>query len=503
VPVYPPLYLGSLHSYSRHTAGILRSSSAVHLIASRRLVNILWALVDQVPSLSRVVATEELDDLGDGDPDYPALSPDDTVFLQYTSGSTTDPRGVIVTHRSLLANVEGIMCFGLDMDPGRDRGVTWLPLYHDMGLVGFVLGPVAWGVSVVFIPTLRFVKNASVWMETIHRHRATVSFAPNFAFALAVRRTRSTDLERWDLSCVKVLGCGAEPIHASTMRKFNQLFGERCRLRPEAVLPAYGLAEATLAVTMKPLPEGMRVRRVDRARFHRDGVACDADGEQASEEHVSCGHAFPGHEIVIVDDRGTPLPEGREGEIHLRGPSLAAGYYGNPAASAETWRDGWLRTGDLGYLYRGELYVTGRIKDLIILNGRNLHPQVVEWITSEVRGVRKGGVVAFSRPGDAGEELVIAVETNRRQVESMVAEIEDAVQRAIFTKPVEIVWLSPGSLPKTSSGKLQRYQVRQLYMRGELAWRPRRRGSGLDRIAVVRYLLRSLRARAKSYFTRP
>src|SRR5262249_28628293 len=269
---------------------------------------------------------------------------DDLAFLQYTSGSTADPRGVMVTHRSLLSNIECFMDRGLQMDPDRDVGVTWLPLYHDMGLVGFVLGPICRAISVIFIPTIRLVNNASVWMDSVHRHRGTVTFAPNFAFARATRRARAVDLDRWDLSCLKAVGCGAEPIRPRTLREFAHVFGERCRLSPRAILPAYGLAEATLAVSMTRVGDQMRTRLVDRGRFHAEGVAEPAPDGAVAEEHVACGVPFPGHEVRIIGELGEPQPDGVQGEIVVRGPSITHGYFGDPIGSEMTWREGWLYT---------------------------------------------------------------------------------------------------------------------------------------------------------------
>jgi fatty-acyl-CoA synthase len=503
VPIYPPLYLGNLQLYSRQTARILRSCDARVVIASGNLCNILWAIAGELPALALGVVQVQGLDRDDGAPDYPDLSPDDLVFLQYTSGSTSEPRGVMVTHCSLVANIEGFMGAGLRMVAGQDSGCSWLPLYHDMGLVGFVLGPLYWGVSVVFIPTLRFVKNAAAWLETIHRHRATVSFGPNFAFALATRRARPADLERWDLSCVKALGCGSEPIRAGTLREFSRLFGERCGLRPTALLPAYGLAEATLAVTMKPLDQPMRVRRVDGSRFQRLGVASEAQGDLA-EDHVSCGVPFPGHEVVITGPAGERLDPGQEGEIWVRGPSVAAGYFGaadDGDAAPTSWEDGWLRTGDLGYLWDGELYVTGRLKDLIILNGRNLHPQTIEWTVAEVAGIRRGNVVAFPRAGQDTEELVIVAEVRCSDPERLVAEVIDVVRRDFSVSPADVVCLEPGRLPKTSSGKVQRRRVRQLYLSGELG-QAAHRGAAGDRLRLAAHLARGLRARARSLLTK-
>jgi fatty-acyl-CoA synthase len=466
VPLYPPLYLSSLEDYARQTAGILNSSGATIVVVSAQLLEPLTAFAGQVPAVKQVVGVETLAE-ATGTPSWPEVTQEDLAFLQYTSGSTADPKGVMVTHRSLVSNILGFMGAGLRMVPGVDKGVSWLPLYHDMGLVGFVLGPVYWGVSVVFIPTMRFVRNPSVWMDTIHRHRGTVSFGPNFAYALVMRKSKPAQLASWDLSSMKAFGCGAEPISSKTLRGFSKLFGENCRLRPSAVLPAYGLAESTLAVTMKPLEDVLATRRVDPS-FQDTGVAQEAPEDAPAAEHTSCGTPFPGHELTILGKDGEPLADGVEGEICVSGPSVTAGYFRDPELTSASFKEGRLRTGDLGYLWRGHLYVTGRLKDLIILNGRNVHPQIVEWAVSDVEGVRKGNVVAFSRPGDEGEELVVALETAAKDRQQLVADVDYAVRVSQNVLKVEVVCLDPGTLPKTSSGKVKRHQVRQMYLSNRL-----------------------------------
>jgi fatty-acyl-CoA synthase len=323
-------------------------------------------------------------------------------------------------------------------------------------------------VSVVFIPTLRFIKNASAWLEAVDLHRATVTFAPNFAFSLATRRVRAAELNRWDLSCLKAVGCGSEPIHAPTLRDFVRLFGDSCRLSANAIMPAYGLAECTLAVTMKKLGAPMHTRFVDLEKFQEQGIAeSPKEGlTRRTAEHVSCGIVLPGAEVAIVDDNGEKVADDVEGEVCVRGPSVASGYFAEPEAWSRVFKDGRLWTGDLGYLSNGELFITGRSKDLIILNGRNHHPQTIEWMVSGVEGVREGNVVAFSRPGASGEEeLVVIVEARSSNFHRLVADIEDAVHNAVFTKPADVVWLLPGSLPKTSSGKLKRHEIKQQYLR--------------------------------------
>lgn len=465
VPIYPPPYLG-LDNYLRQTACVLTSASSRILLASYAAVRALQSLSGNVKTLERIVTVEEL--CGDSTStafEECAISADDPVFVQYTSGSTAAPRGIVITHRNVLSNVQAFVTSGLQVDPLRDKGVTWLPLFHDMGLVGFVLAPICCGVSVVFIPTMRFIKSPRVWLDTLHAHRGTISFAPNFAFNLAVQRASDEQLQSWDLSCVRALGCGAEPIHPDTIRQFARIFSQ-CDLSPHAILPAYGLAESTLAVTMKPLHEPVKFRCIDRSAFETEGLAQEVTDRSLNLlEHVSCGAPFPHHQLAIMDRRGDPLVENMEGEICLRGPSVAETYVSETGEFRQLLRNGWFHTGDLGYLAQDHLYVTGRIKDLIIINGRNIHPQTIEWAASSVPAVKKGSVAAFSRPGRSGEELVLVAEARACDTEHITAEIEAAVQQAIFTKPAEIVCVKPGSLPRTSSGKLKRHQVREQYLR--------------------------------------
>lgn len=503
VPLYPPMSFGNLDAYAARTARVLDNAGAKVLVTSARLKNIVWSLVDEVPELQRVVLADELE--SDKAPNYPEITPDDLAFLQYTSGSTSDPKGVMVTHGSLIANAKGIMVDGAKLRPeDGDKGISWLPLYHDMGLIGFVIAPICHGVPVVFIPTLRFIKRPSVWLDTIHRHRGTASFAPNFAYALAARRVRDSDLERWDLSCLRVLGCGAEPIQPETMRKFNEVFGEACGLSPKAILPAYGMAEATLAMTFKPVEEEMRTLLLDAEQLSEHGTVVPVDPAEIDEnrvvtEHVSCGKPFPDHDVAVLDEDGTPLPEGTEGELCFTGPSVTPGYFRNDEATANAYRNGWLRTGDLGFMWEGECFVTGRIKDLIIVNGRNVHPQAVEWAAAEVDGVRKGNVISFSVPGESGEQLVIVLETRSEEHEELAKAVRNVVQRELSLAAADVACLKPGSLPKTSSGKLQRRKARQQYLNGELgAEGSRTFGNQAGGLSLARHVAKSMWSRAKA-----
>jgi len=466
VPLYPPPPLGGFDAYVAQIRKMLAVAQPAALVGSERLEELdVHAL--GLPLATPIARIQEL--LSQAGPMRACdIDPDDVVFLQFTSGSTGTPRAVIVTHRALVANIDCFMEEALGADPQFDKGVSWLPLHHDMGLIGFVLGPVCRGVPVVLIPTLRFVKAPGVWLEAIHRHRATITFAPNFAFALALRRLRPAECARWDLSCLKALGCGAEPIRPDLIASFFAQLGPSTGLRASAFMPAYGLAESTLAVAIRRLSEPLRIERVDRDAFERDGHALPARPGHPALEHIGHGEAFRGHRIAIRSSQGTPMPSGQEGEIWIHGPSVCEGYVGDETTWRELCRDGWLNTGDRGYLSDNHLFVTGRSKDLIILNGRNVHPQSLEWSIGQIQGVRPQGVVAFAISGATTEEIVIALEARTTDSTTLVTAVEETVYDLVAARPAAVLVLSSGSLPRTTSGKLRRANVRQQYLDGGL-----------------------------------
>jgi len=450
VPMAPPTNVAARSDYLEHVATILREARASILLHGER-GTLFSELGQAVGHPLRVVPTQAL--CGQSSDFRPVrVSAPDLAFLQFTSGSTGLPKGVRVTHQALVANISAFM-HRLEADPSTDCGVSWLPLYHDMGLIGFVLAPLYRGVSCALVPTVRFIRKPTVWLDAIVRHRGTISFSPSFAFSLLTRRVRQEDVSRWDLSSIKALGCGAEPIHADTLSRFAAHF-QAAGVRPSMLVPAYGLAESCLAVTMKRIGAPLQTReRIDeRHKCHLD---------------VACGPPLDGHEVEIRSSDGTVLPAGQEGEVWTTGPSVADGYYENPGAGARSFVDGWLRTGDLGYLHDGQLFVTGRLKELVIINGRNHHPQTFEWATAEVEGVRSGNVVAFSQPGEATEELVILAEVTRARPD-LKREISVRVQQRCGVTPTVIELMSPGSLPKTSSGKLKRSEAREVYLGGTM-----------------------------------
>jgi len=400
-----------------------------------------------------------------------SLTSDDLLFLQFTSGSTSRPKGVMVTHANLLANARAFLGpKGLDV-VRADVAVSWLPLFHDMGLIGFVLGPLAFDIGVVLMPTEHFGRMPRVWLETISRHRGSITYAPNFAYGLLTKRIRDRDLEQLDLASLRVAGCGAEPIRAQTLRDFADRLAP-AGFRPEAFVPSYGMAESTLAISFHDLLAPMLVDCVDAEAMqsgHAKPVAPDATGAL---ELVSCGVAFPEHELAVVSTDGTPCEERRVGEIVLRGPSVTDGYFQNPEATASAWRNGWLHTGDLGYIADGNLYICGRTKDLIIIRGANHYAHDIEWTVGDLEGVRRGNVIAFSVIEDGEERLVIAAEANRRDAAGLRETIPRKVQEEFSLSPDRVLIVPVGALPKTSSGKMQRRRTAIMYESGELLEQP-------------------------------
>jgi len=469
VPFHAPPSLGSLDSYADSLIAILNNAEPVCLATSAKLASMLQNSARRVPSLRGIITTDQLRAAA---PDHldrePAeIDAKDIAFLQFTSGSTASPKGVEITHGGLRANAWAIMRDSLQCDPAKDHGVSWLPLTHDMGLVGFVLSPLFHKVQVTFIPPLSFVRNATVWLETIHRKRATISFAPNFAYSLVTRRATTSQIAKWDLSCMKAFGCGAEPINPVTMRAFVDKFSG-CGLKSEAILPCYGMAEATLAISFGHLHERFSTDHVDRNALLKERRASPTEpGAPRPEETfevVCCGQVIPQHEVAVFDDQGMRLRERQVGEIWMRGPSIARGYYRDAKNTQKTFGDGWLRTGDLGYLVNDSLYVTGRKKDLIIVNGRNYDPQHIEWLADELPSVRNGSTIAFSVPGPATEGLVVIVESRTKEPEALEALVRSRIAEKLQFVASDVVVASPGSFPKTANGKHRRARARQEYL---------------------------------------
>ncbi len=396
---------------------------------------------------------------------------DEIAYLQFSSGTTSFPKGIAVTHGAMMANIRAMAVYGLELGEG-DRGVSWLPYYHDMGLVGGVMVPIACQMSADYLTTRDFILRPGIWLELISRNRGTMSYAPSFGYDLATRRARpgvSLDLSSW-----RIAGIGGDIIKISTLKRFADAFAEY-GFRSESFLASYGMAEAALGLTFAPLGSGARAELVDIDRLRDEHTAVAPVDGARSREFAICGKPLPDHEIEIRDEAGTVLPEGRVGQIFTRGPSLMRGYFGNPEETARVLSpDGWLDTGDLGYMRNGEIVVTGRVKDLIIVNGRNIWPQDIEWsIESHVDGAKEGSVAAFqlADEGDdsADEERVgLVVECRRREPAEREAlrAAAHSVARNICGVEAHVALCAPGALPRTSSGKLSRSKAREMFLAG-------------------------------------
>jgi fatty-acyl-CoA synthase len=466
--LYPPAAAGGdLSRYLDLTAGILRLSAARAVVTSRALVPAFEGLRATCPNLSIVLASDALD--------APAVEPDrlpsldDIAFVQFTSGSTATPKGVALTHRNVSSNVDAMNGPDGVATSDGDLGVSWLPLNHDMGLVGMALGPLYARRSCVLMPPHAFVKRPVEWLRALTRHQGTISFAPNFAFDLCVRRVKEPELAGLDLSRWRIAGCGAEPVHAPTLTAFAAKFAP-VGFRATSFLPSYGLAEHVLAATFSPRGRAPRVEALaaDELTGHRTARPA-RDGELAV-RLVSCGRPFPGHAIRIVGADGSALLERQVGEIVLTGPSVMLGYYRDAALTARTVRDGWLHTGDLGYLSGGELYVCGRVKDIIIVNGRKYHPQDLEWAVDSLSGVRRGRVVAFgtAAPGQPDRVIIVVEPSGTVPAGALTASIRRQVSDLFALYVDEVVLVPSGTVGRTTSGKVQRTATKGRYERGQL-----------------------------------
>jgi fatty-acyl-CoA synthase len=389
--------------------------------------------------------------------------PDDLALLQYTSGSTRSPRGVPVTHRHLAANVHAMKA-ALDHDRSHpSRMLSWLPLYHDMGLVGFLCLPMQCGCDLILQSPAAFARHPAGWPRAMSRHRVTMSGAPNFAYALLARLLAAGGEPDLDLRSVRCLISGGEPIDAEAMARLAEA-GRAYGLDPAALTPAYGLAEATLAATISRVGAGVRVDRVDVEALETGGRAVPPAPGRPTRDLVRVGPPLPGTTVRVVDRRtGEPVGDRVVGEVELRGPAVVGRYWPDPPAPPGSW----LRTGDLGYLAGAELVVCGRAKDVLFAAGRNVFPQDVEAVAAEVPGVRPGGVAAFGVPGTAGDRLIVVVETRGADPVSVPRAVAAAVLAEAGLAPADVVPVPYGRLPKTTSGKLRRAEARRRYLSGE------------------------------------
>ncbi|MBX9812378.1 MAG: AMP-binding protein [Burkholderiales bacterium] len=474
VPIYPPLRLAQLEDHMRRHAGILANAQVAIMITVPEAKPVAMLLRPQVRSLRGVMTPGEFDpgrklDL------HPRVGAEDIAFLQYTSGSTGNPKGVVLTHANLLANIRAMgRAVGAS---ANDVFVSWLPLYHDMGLIGAWLGGLYHGFPLVIMSPLAFLSRPQRWLWAIHRHRGTLSAAPNFAYELCLRKIEDADIEGLDLSSWRYAFNGAEPVSPDTITAFRDRFG-KYGLRAEAVAPVYGLAECTVGLAFPPPGRGPVIDRIKRDPFMASGQAVPArEDEPDVLRFVACGLPLPGHQVRVVDAAGFEAGERQEGRLQFKGPSATSGYYRNPEETRKLFSGGWLDSGDYAYLANGEIYLTGRVKDMIIRGGRNIFPYDLEQAVGDIPGIRKGCVAVFGSadPVSGTERLVVLAET--RETDDAVREQlrhkinEKAVD--VLGMPVDdIVLAPPHTVLKTSSGKIRRAASREFYEHGDRAPRP-------------------------------
>ena len=469
VPLPAAVHLGGREAYVRHLRQLMRDCQAVAAFAPSEFIGFLNEASEGLP----LTLSGTLDDFLalDAQEKLPLPPvPADLAYLQYTSGSTRFPRGTMITQAAVMANLSAIFNHGFALT-ADDRFCSWLPHYHDMGLVGIVLGCMATQRSVDYLPTREFAMRPRLWLKLISRNRCTISYSPPFGYTLCARRLRPADIEALDLSSWRIAGVGAEMIHPESLRQVAEIlapagFDER------AFLPSYGMAECALGVSFAPVGSGPRSDLIDIDRLSRTGEARPPiEGEAAvkGKAFIDCGRPLPGFEVEVRGDRGNVLPERRCGTIYLRGPSVMSGYFGNPEATQEVLSDdGWLNTGDLGYFTDGSLFVTGRAKDLMIIKGRNIWPQDLEYLAEQQPEVRPTDASAFTVADEDENETAVLVVQCREADPIKLASLSVRLKQAIHAEfgihcLIELV--PPHTLPRTSSGKLSRSMARSDFLK--------------------------------------
>ncbi len=477
VPLPAAVHLGGRQAFVAHLRAMLKDCQAQAAFAPESFASFLAEAADGMEL--RVAGTLEAFQQLPRARALPAPpQPDELAYLQYTSGSTRFPRGTMITQSAVLANLAGILQFGVQIRRG-DRFMSWLPYYHDMGLVGLILGPVVSQLSVDYLGTREFAMRPRLWLSLMSANRSTISFSPPFGYALCARRLRRGDVEKFDLGAWRVAGVGAEMIRAPWLQRFAEALAP-AGFSPTAFLPCYGMAECSLAVSFSPLGQGLETDRLDADRLARDRIAEPADHAPDATrftEFVNCGRPLPGYEVEIRTADGAHAAERECGVIFLRGKSVMRGYANNPEASAAALTaDGWLNTGDVGYRAGDSLFITGRAKDLLIINGRNIWPQDLEYLAEQQPEVRPEDASAFSIPGEDGSEVAVLVVQCREQDTFRQADLVERLKQRIQSEfgiacLIELVPLH--TLPRTSSGKLSRSGARLDFLqRNNLENRP-------------------------------
>lgn len=466
VPVALPMTLGGRTAYIEQLRHQLTGCGAVAAMAPDGFLTFLTEAARGL-DLKLVGGPKEFAALPRDGADLRPFGKDDRSYLQFSSGSTRFPKGIDIPQRSIMANANAITLDGLDINRG-DRCTSWLPLYHDMGLVGFMLVPLTTQMSIDYIATRDFARRSLTWLKLISEYGGTLSYSPSFGYELCTRRLREGSEVKLDLRSWRGAGIGGDMVQHPILQKFADAFAPH-GFSPNAFVPSYGMAETTLAMSFAPLGKRYVVDEIDRDALAHRNLAVPGPSGPKTRAFVACGHALQGHEFEVRDDAGRVLPERSVGHIFFRGPSVMGGYYQQPEMTAEVLNaDGWLQTGDLGYLLDGQIVITGRAKDLIILNGRNIWPQDLEWSAEELPDLRRGDVAAFSVDQSDGEAVVVLVQCRTGEPahrEKLRREVYALLQRAHGVE-ARVALVPPKALPQTSSGKLSRSKAKANYLSG-------------------------------------
>lgn len=472
VPVSLPVGIGGKDAYLEQLRRQFAASGAVAAIGIDDLTGFLADAAQEFPTIRLQGGVATIEALPEKPVDLRPLGPSDLCYIQFSSGSTRHPHGVQITQRALMANLAGMTGpAGLDVVAG-DRAASWLPLYHDMGLIGFMMAPLSSQLSLDYLTPRDFARRPTQWLNLISRNRGTIAYSPSFGYDLATRRAASQTPADLDLSCWRHAGIGGDMIRSDVLDRFSETFGAAGFDR-RAFIPSYGMAEVCLAITFCRHGTGVRTDAIDRRaiaeRQHAEPATDPADAHR-TRRFVICGKVLPGHRLEVRGEDGKALGDRAVGRIFVQGPSIMPGYYAEPEATRDVLsEDGWLDTGDLGYTLGGEIVVTGRAKDLIIVNGRNIWPQDIEWAIEARRVVKSGDAAAFSVDGADGERVVVAVlarVSGEEAREALARDVAGAV-REMVAVDCDVVLVPPTQgLPTTSSGKLARQRTKANYLAG-------------------------------------